>query len=62
MTRRAVFSLLTSCVAFRMAIALWEIVGEGGSESDSLRYVLNTSRVGTRPLGPAVSLTALTAI
>ena len=43
-----------------MAAALWVIEGEGGSDSDSRGYEPNTSRVGTSPSGPIVSLTALT--
>ena len=48
----AFFTTFTRCVT----------VGEGISSLAIYRYALNTSKVGTRPSGLAVSLKALNAI
>ncbi|KAK1991054.1 hypothetical protein LX36DRAFT_736772 [Colletotrichum falcatum] len=48
-------------MAFFIALAYWVINSEGGELSDIRGYTPKTRSVGTRPLGPAVSLIAFTA-
>ena len=55
-------SLRISLIALCTAVARAAIDGDGGEVFASRGFVPKTRRVGTRPLGPAVSLTALTAI
>ena len=46
----------------RIAVALAIMLEDGDDISDILGYVLKISNVRTRPFGPAVLFTALTAI
>ena len=52
----------TSLVAARIASALLVMDRDGGSILVSRRYTLKTSSVGIIPLGPTISLIALTTI
>jgi hypothetical protein len=61
-TCRSTRSLRISAMAFFTAFAHCVTVGEGASSSVIRRYAPNTSKVGTRPSGPAVLLRALNAI
>jgi hypothetical protein len=49
-------------MAFLIAFAYYVTVGEGASSSVIRRYAPNTSKMGTRPSRPIVSLRALNTI
>jgi hypothetical protein len=53
---------LISAIAFLIAAARWEVDSEGASKSVMRGYAPNTSRVGTKPPGPAELFIALKAI
>ena len=55
-------SFVISFIALYMATACYWINGAGISLSNICGKVLNTSRVGTKPLGPVELFNALTAI
>jgi hypothetical protein len=61
-TCRFARSLQISAIAFFTAFARYVTVSEGASSSVIRGYAPNTSKVGTRPSGLAVSLRALNAI
>ena len=61
-TCHSVHSLQISAIAFFTAFVRYITIGEGISSSAIYRYAPNTSKVGTRPSGPAVLLKALNAI
>jgi hypothetical protein len=61
-TCRFAHSLRISAIAFFTTFARYVTVSEGASSLVIRGYALNTSKVGTRPSGLAVSLRALNAI
>ena len=62
LTFRCAWHFATSTIVSLIAAALWVTVGAGGSIFDKQGYAPKINSVGIRLLGPAVSLTAFTAI
>ena len=59
---RLACSLCISAIAFLIAAVHYATVEDSASNLTIQGYMLNTSSVGTNPLGPAVLLIALNAI